>query len=111
MSDQIDTRQDQIVGAVDVKDKREWVSSYLALLVVLWPVGLWLIGFIVAQLAWLNGCKIWARGPEECLILGTDVGAYIYPLWSLGIYLLGVLVWIPLGLILLGILRFLRRAT
>ena len=55
MSDQIDTRQDQIVGAVDVKDKRERVSSYLALLVVLWPVGLWLIGFIVAQLAWLNG--------------------------------------------------------
>jgi hypothetical protein len=94
-----------------MEDKNDRVSTSLALIVVLWPAGLWLIGFFVAQLARLNGCKIWARGPEECLFLGMDVGEYIYPLWSLGFYLLGVFLWIPIGLILLGVIRFIRRAT
>ncbi|MDO6800708.1 hypothetical protein [Shimia thalassica] len=40
-----------------------------------------------------------------------DVGEYIYPLWSSGYYLLGVFLWIPIGLILLGVIRFIRRAT
>jgi hypothetical protein len=102
---------DRISGPVGMEDKNDRVSTSLALIVVFWPAGLWLIGFFVAQLARLNGCKIWARGPEECLFLGMNVGENIYPIWSLGVYLMGVFLWIPIGLILLGVIRFIRRAT
>lgn len=85
------------------------LSGFLTLLIVFWPAGLWVIGFLVAQVAQASGCKIWAKGPEECLVFGADVGEFIYPLWSLGFYLLGVFLWVPIGLIILGILRFTIR--
>ena len=91
---------------VKVNDR---ISNILAFIVVLWPAGLWVIGFIVVQLAHLNGCKVWARGPEECLLLGVDFGEYLYPLSALGYYFVGIFLWVPIGLILLGFIRFIRR--
>lgn len=64
------------------------VSAPLALLIVLWPVGLWLIEFCVYLLVRLNGCTLSAVGPQECLILGADIGEHVYPLWSLGFQLI-----------------------
>ena len=97
------------IGTATVHQKVDEKSGLLSILIVLGPAILWLIGFAVAQLARLKGCKIWAKGPEECIILGADIGEFIYPLWSLGFYLLFVFLWVPIGLIILGILRFARR--
>lgn len=87
------------------------ISTPLALLIVLWPAGVWVIGFIAYLLLRLKGCNISARGPEECLIWGADFGEYIYPLWSLGFYLMGTFLWVPIGLILLGLLRVIKRSS
>lgn len=99
-----------VFGGVIMKNKK-YVPTFLALFVVLWPAFLWLFALLIAQLARFNGCTIWARGPEECLFLGADVGEYIYPLWALGFYLLYVFLWVPIGLILLGLIRLARRAA
>jgi hypothetical protein len=85
------------------------ISGVLSFLIVLWPAVLCAIGFLVYLLALLNGCKLTARGPEECMFLGTDFGEVIYPLWGLGIYLVYAFLWIPVGLIILAIARYLKR--
>jgi hypothetical protein len=87
------------------------MSTPLALLIVLWPAGLWSIGFIAYLLLRLNGCNISARGPEDCLIWGADFGEFIYPFWSLGVYLMAAVLWGPIGLILLGLLRVIKRTS
>ncbi|KIC09996.1 hypothetical protein RA19_12565 [Leisingera sp. ANG-M1] len=85
------------------------LPAWLSLLILLWPLALWVAGFIISQAAQTGGCKIWAKGPEECIFLGTNIGELIYPLWSLGFYLPFVLLWVPCGLIILGIIRFALR--
>lgn len=85
------------------------VNSSISVLIVLWPAILWGCGYSVSLIASWNGCKIWARGPEECIFFGTDVGEFIYPLWSLDFFLLYVFLWVPFGLIILGIVRYIYR--
>lgn len=85
------------------------VNSFTSVLIVLWPAILWGCGFIVSLIARWNGCKISARGPEECLFLGADVGEFLYPLWSLGFFLIYVFLWVPIGLIILGIVRHIYK--
>lgn len=81
------------------------LPSWFAACIILWPAVLWLLGVIAAQIVLLNGCTLTARGPEECLMLGFDVGEWVYPLWALGFFLVYVLIWIPIGLLLVGIIR------
>lgn len=88
---------------------RRELPGLVAVLIVLWPALLWVTAFAVAQVARLNGCIIWARGPEECIFLGADIGEYLYPLWALGFSLIYVFLWVPIGLILLGVIRFLQK--
>ena len=85
------------------------VSRFVSIFIVLWPAILWACGYVVAQIARWNGCKILARGPEECILFGADFGELIYPLWSLGFYLLFVFLWVPFGIIILGIVRYTYR--
>lgn len=85
-------------------------ARYLPLLIVMWPAILWLAAFAVSLIVRLNGCKISARGPEECIFLGADVGELIYPLWAMGYYLMFAFLWVPIGLIILGIIRLVRRS-
>ena len=92
-----------------MNDGRRELPAFAAVLIVLWPALLWIAAFTVAQIAQLNGCVIWARGPEECKFLGADIGEFLYPLWALGFSLLYVFLWIPIGLILLGVIRFVRK--
>ncbi len=106
-------------NTADRKNADDEISTPLALLIVLWQAGVWVIGFIAYLLLRLiaylllrlKGCNISARGPEECLIWGADFGEYIYPLWSLGFYLMGTFLWVPIGLILLGLLRAIKRTS
>lgn len=85
------------------------VSGILSLLIVLWPAVLWAVGYLVYLLALLNGCKVTAKCPEECIFLGADFGEVIYPLWALGFYLGYAFLWMPVGLIVLAIARYLKR--
>jgi hypothetical protein len=92
-----------------LEEDSDEVSGILSFLIVLWPVVLWAIGFLVNVLALLNGCKITANGPEECMFLGADFGGFIFPLFGLGVYLVYAFLWIPVGLIILAIVRYLKR--
>ena len=86
------------------------LSSLALVVIVMWPGMLWLIGLGAAMIARLGGCSISARGPEPCLLLGLDLGGALYPLFGLGIYLIYVVLWIPLGLVIVGLLRWLNRS-
>ncbi len=90
-------------------DEKRDLPRFVAVLIVLWPALIWVVAFSVAQVARLNGCVIWARGPEKCMFFGSDIGEFLYPLWALGFSLLYVFFWIPIGLILLGIIRYARK--
>lgn len=75
-------------------------SRIVPIFLVLWPVFLILLMFVTIQLASLNGCKIWARGPSPCLFMGYDFGEMLYPFWALGYYTVFAMFWvIPTGLI------------
>ena len=87
------------------------ISMFFAVALVLWPAALWLVAFAVAFVAGRSGCKIWARGPEECMVLGMDIGEYLYPLWAMGYYMLGVILWIPIGFVLLILIWLARRKS
>jgi hypothetical protein len=94
-----------------LKKEHKDLSSLTAILIVLWPAGLCLLGFIVLLIANVNGCKVSAQGPSPCILLATDIGEYIYPLWALGYYLFYAFLWVPIGLILLGIIRYGRNSA
>ncbi|MBO9477354.1 hypothetical protein J7382_07400 [Shimia sp. R11_0] len=85
------------------------ISSKAMIAIVCWPVFVWLIGGIIAFLASLGGCQISSQGPQPCEILGLDLGAVLYPLWGLGFYLLYVFLWIPIGLVIVGLIRAFRN--
>ena len=55
------------------------VTGIYSFLIVLWPAIFWVFGFLAAQVARLNGCKVWAKGPVECIFLGSDIGELVYP--------------------------------
>ncbi len=80
-------------------------SRWVALLIVTWPALLWLSGLAVSLAAQSYGCTISARGPEPCIVFGRDYGEFLYPLWALGFSVIYVLLWLPIGLVLLGLLR------
>ena len=85
------------------------ISRLFIVLFVLGPALLWLLLLLISMLLRMYGCTIWAKGPEQCIVLGTDIGAQIYPLWGLGYSLIPAVVWIPIALLIVGLLRFLNR--
>jgi len=85
------------------------ISSKAMIAIVGWPIFAWLLGLLIALLANLGGCKISAQGPQPCEVLGLDLGAALYPLWGLGFYLLYALLWIPIGLAIVGLIRAFRK--
>lgn len=85
------------------------LPRYVATLIVAWPAYLWIIAFVIGQIANLNGCTIWALGPEECMFFGADIGDFLYPLWALGYWAVLVVFWIPIGWILVRIIEYARK--
>lgn len=90
-------------------DRPEDVSSWFAVLVVLLPIIVCLFGFLVTMIAKLYGCATSTRGPEECTLFGVDIGQFLYFSFGLQFYFLLAFLWIPIGLIILGLARYLRR--
>ena len=78
-------------------------------LFVLAPALLWLLLLLISILLRMYGCTIWARGPEQCIVFGLDIGAQIYPLWALGYLLIPAVLWIPIALLLVALIRFESR--
>ncbi len=89
------------------REPNRGLLSLAIVVIVMWPVMLWLIGLGVAMIARLGGCSISAHGPEPCLRFGVDQGGALYPLFGLGLYLIYALLWIPLGLGIVGLIRWL----
>lgn len=81
--------------------------STLNTLIVLWPAALWCFGLCLSLAIRLYGCTISARGPEACIVAGYDIGVFVYPLFGLGFYLIYVFLWMPVGLIIVFLLRVL----
>lgn len=79
-------------AALSSGDNKAWKA--LSLVFVFWPAAIWSVGAIIAVTAILSGCEITARGPEECVRFGADIGELIYPLWSLGFFLPIVIIWV-----------------
>jgi heme/copper-type cytochrome/quinol oxidase subunit 2 len=71
---------------------------------------LWAVGFALVQIATLAGCKTLAKGPETCLVLGADMGGLLYNMLLMSWFLLaGAIFWVPIGLVLIAVIRYLRR--
>jgi len=82
------------------------ILALKVILIVFWPALIWLGAYTVVSIANLFGCKIWARGPEQCILLGVDIGPALYPLWAMGYYLGAVVAWIPIGLCIVALWGF-----
>lgn len=63
-------------AAVSSGNIKAWKG--LSLTFVFWPAAIWSAGATVAVTAALNGCKIRALRPEECILFGADIGGLIY---------------------------------
>lgn len=86
------------------------IPGWLSVLILTWPALLWAVGFALVQIATLGGCKIWAKGPETCTVLGADMGGLFYNMFLMSWFLLaGAVFWMPIGLVLIGLVRYLRR--
>lgn len=82
-------------------------TRVISVLIVLWPCVLLLLAILILVLASMKGCRVSARGPEVCMVFGRDIGEQLYPLWAMGYYFVLSLLWVPAGLLLLGVLRVL----
>lgn len=85
------------------------IARIFVVLFVLGPALLWLLLLLISVLFRMYGCTIWARGPEQCIVFGIDIGPQIYPLWGLGYSLIPAVLWIPIALLIVGLSRFLGR--
>ncbi len=85
------------------------IPAFLSIEIVLWPAIFCILGFVVATAASLYGCTISAQGPKECVLLGVDIGGFLHPLWALGIYVVYAFIWVPIGLVILALVRWVRR--
>lgn len=71
----------------------------VASLIVFWPWIIIAVEFAVIWWANARGCKIWALGPEPCLLFGHDIGEQLYPLWSVGYQIAFSFMWVIPALI------------
>lgn len=86
------------------------LPGWLSVLILTWPALLWAVGFAVFQIATLTGCKTLAKGPEACTVLGADIGGLLHSLlWMSWFLLAGAIFWLPIGLVLIALVRYLRR--
>jgi hypothetical protein len=97
---------DRTTSATTERKGLSWRATFL---IKFWPALIWILAFLVVLLANLYGCTISARGPEECRVLGVDIGGALYPLWALGYYLVLVVFWVPVGVMIVAISSNLLR--
>ncbi|WP_316015790.1 hypothetical protein [Roseobacter sp. HKCCA0434] len=92
-----------------MRDRKKELPGSVAALIVFWPAVLGVIVFALLLLARLGGCVVSARGPEECRQFGVDIGGLLYLVSNPGYFVLYTFLWIPIGLILVGIIRSLQK--
>ena len=73
-----------------MQGNRDEASKPLALLILLWPLGFFLFGLGAYAFSFITGNEH-------------------YSFWLIGYGLVGAFFWLPVGLILLGLLRFIKR--
>ena len=70
------------------------------LIFIFWPLAIILFQYLIILSANAYGCKIWALGPEVCMVFGFDIGGFLYPLWTLGYQMALALFWVVPALVI-----------
>lgn len=90
------------------QNKRD-ASKLLRTLFVFLPLYLCGIGYCIILLAAANGCEINAADSHPCYFGGVDFGELLYPLSMIGFWFAFALMWIPIALLILEILKWIKR--